>query len=125
MAFVLIIAGAILFLTAIQGTTSDLGALLIQDVFGGFIYWLAAILIIGGLGYIKAVRPLSNGFLVLLILVLFVANRGFFAKLTEALAAIKTQAANAPTATASAAGTTGTGTGFLGNIGTGTFGALG
>lgn len=99
MAFVLIIAGAILFLTAIQGTTGKLGALLVSDLFGGFIYWAFAILVIGGLGYIKPLRPLSNAFLVLLVLVLFVSNRGFFAKINEALAQIKSQAGTAGTAT--------------------------
>lgn len=100
MAFVLIFVGAVLFLTAIKGTTGKLGALLLQDVFGGFVWWAAAILAIGALGYIKTVRPLSDAFLVLVVLVLLVANRGFFNKLTEAIAAIKTEAGSASTSTA-------------------------
>src|SRR5262249_20848171 len=65
MAIILIIVGIILFLTAIRGTTAQFGNLLLQDLFGGFVYWFGAIIVIGLIGYIKPLRPLSNALLVL------------------------------------------------------------
>lgn len=48
-----------------------------------FIYWGIALFIIGAAGYYKPFKPLSNAFLLLVILVLFLSNRGFFAKFME------------------------------------------
>jgi hypothetical protein len=44
-----------------------------------FVYWVIALFIVGSTGYYKPLKPLSNAFLGLVILVLFVSNRGFFA----------------------------------------------
>lgn len=48
-----------------------------------FIYWGIALFIIGGAGYYKPLKPLSNAFLLLVILVLFLSNRGFFVKFMD------------------------------------------
>jgi hypothetical protein len=48
-----------------------------------FIYWGLALFLIGAMGYAKPLKPLSNAFLGLVILVLFISNRGFFAKFME------------------------------------------
>jgi hypothetical protein len=48
-----------------------------------FIYWGIALFIIGAAGYYKPLKPLSNAFLGLVILVLFISNRGFFARFME------------------------------------------
>jgi len=48
-----------------------------------FIYWGIALWIIGAAGYYKPLKPLSNAFMGLVILVLFISNRGFFAKFME------------------------------------------
>ncbi len=86
MPFVLIIAGLVMLLTAVNGTVGQLGTLLKQDIFGthGFMFWIVAIIIIGALGYIKAIKPLSDGFLVLILLVLFLNNRGVFQQFVAA-----------------------------------------
>lgn len=58
----------------------------IKDDFTGpknFIYWGIALFIIGGAGYYKPLKPLSNAFLGLVILVLFISNRGFFQRFME------------------------------------------
>lgn len=58
----------------------------IKDDFTGpnnFIYWGLALFIIGAAGYYKPLKPLSNAFLGLVILVLFISNKGFFEKFME------------------------------------------
>jgi hypothetical protein len=87
MPFVLIIIGAVLFVSAIQGTTGQLGTLVKGDITGqgSFIYWFIAILIIGAIGYIPSLKKLSDAFLVLLLLVLFIANKGVFAQFNSAI----------------------------------------
>lgn len=97
MAFVLILFGAILFVTAYQGTTGTLGSMLMQDLLGtqgkaGFVYWIVAIGVVGAIGYIKSLKGLSDAFIGLLLLVLFISNKGFFAKFNQAIASIGTSA---------------------------------
>lgn len=52
-----------------------------------FIYWGIALFLIGAAGYYKPLKPLSNAFLGLVVLVLFISNRGFFAKFMEQISA--------------------------------------
>lgn len=98
MPYVLLIVGAVLFLTAVQGTTRQLGSMLVADIFGasGYLYWAVAVLVIGAIGYIKPLRGLTNVFLLLLIVVLFLkAGTGFFDRFSAALKDIKSSASNA------------------------------
>ena len=97
MAFVLIIVALLIFVTAINGTTTTLGKFIAEDVFGsqgqkGYLYWFVSIAIIGAVGYIKPLKQLSDWFIVLVILVLFLGNRGFFKQFTNALTTIGNQA---------------------------------
>lgn len=87
MPFILIILGAILFISAIRGTTGTLASLLYSDLTGknSFLYWAVAIMVIGGVGYIKPLKTLSDSFLLLLVVVLFIHNKGFFAQFSTAL----------------------------------------
>jgi hypothetical protein len=105
MPYVLIIVGAVILVTAINGTTGQLGTMLRADIFGshGFIYWFLAILVIGAIGYIKPFKKLSDWLLVLVVLVLFLANKGgVFAQFNTALTTIGTSSQTAtPTAVAS------------------------
>ncbi len=81
MPFVLIIAGVVLLIAAIRNTQQDLFFLLAKDFTGkdNFIYWFVSILIIGAIGYIPKLKPVSDGFLILVILVLFLRKgTGFF-----------------------------------------------
>ena len=96
MPYALIMIGAVIFLSAIRGDLGTLGSLLKRDLLGGgnFVYWIVAIFILGALGYIKSVKPFSDAFLVLVIIVFVVANKGFFASFQSALAQIK--AGNCP-----------------------------
>lgn len=96
MAYALIFIGIVLFVSAIRGDVTQLASLLKRDLFSGgnFLYWLVAIFVLGALGYIKQLKPFSDAFLVLVIVVFVVANKGFFAQFQAALAQIK--AGNCP-----------------------------
>jgi hypothetical protein len=98
MPFVLIIVGIFLFVSAVRGTSGQLATLLKNDLTGSgsFLYWFVAILVIGGIGYIPALKKLSDAFLVLVILALFVANRGFFSQFNTALKQISSGSQNSP-----------------------------
>jgi len=81
MPFVLIISGTVLLISAVRNTQQQLFLLLANDFTGpnNFIYWFISILIIGAIGYIPKAKPISDGFLVLVILVLFLRRgTGFF-----------------------------------------------
>ena len=87
MPLALIAAGTVLLLAAMRGTQDDLFALVKKDFTGqgNFFVWILAIVLIGSVGYVKEMRPLSNAFLVLvLIIMLLSANKGgkdFFSSL--------------------------------------------
>lgn len=76
----LLIIGTIFLVAAVRGKHEDLFGLLKDDFTGpnNFIYWGLSIFLITAVGYFKPLRPISNAFLVLVALVLFIKNRGFF-----------------------------------------------
>ena len=73
MPFVLIVAGIVLLIAAVRNTQGQLFYLVQGDFIGpnNFIYWLLSILIIGAIGYVPRLKPISDAFLILVILVLF------------------------------------------------------
>jgi len=109
MPFALLIIGAVLLVSAIRNTQGDLFTLVSGDFTGqnNFIFWLVAILIIGAVGYIPKVKPLSVAFLSLVVLVMFLAkgdptkaSGGFFEKFTAGLQSTTTAAAGSAAAPA-------------------------
>jgi hypothetical protein len=80
MPFALAIIGIVILASAIRGTSGTLFSTLKSDFTGSgnFLYWVLAILIVGSIGYIKKLQPLSVAFLALLMIVLFISNKGFF-----------------------------------------------
>jgi hypothetical protein len=85
MPFILFIVGLVLVVSAVRGKQDALFALLKSDFAGSgsFIPWLVSLLVIGGLGYVKSIKPITDAFLVLVIIVLFLSNGGFFAKFAQ------------------------------------------
>lgn len=76
----------ILFLTAAVRNKQDLLFSTLKDDFTGpnnFLYWGIALFIIGAAGYYKPLKPLSTAFMTLVILVLFISNRGFFERFMQ------------------------------------------
>lgn len=78
--------GIVLLVSAVRGTTTTLFELVHNDLTGkdNFLIWLGAILGLGLFGYIKPVRPIAAGFLVLVGLGLVLSNKGFFANFASA-----------------------------------------
>lgn len=87
-------------IVGLRGTQADLYCLLKSDFTGSnnFLYWLGAVLLIGMIGYIPKLRPVSDAFIVLMIVALFLASKGgLFANLSTAFG--QTSATPAPTTT--------------------------
>jgi hypothetical protein len=93
-----LILGAIVLVTALRNTHKQLGTMLAADFSGtgSLIYWIAALAIVGGLGYVPSFQAPSRALIVLLIVVLILSNQGFF---TQFSAALSTAQPLAPTAT--------------------------
>lgn len=93
MPFALLLIGIVLVVAAVRNTTGILwngnpGTSFkgIKGDFTGdnnFTYWLASILLIGAIGYVKPLQPLSRVFLVLLVVVLVVSHGGLFDKFNQ------------------------------------------
>jgi hypothetical protein len=106
MPFALLIIGVFLLISGVRSTQDSLFALVKADFSGtdNFIYWFVAILIIGAVGYVPKLKPISTAFLVLVIVVLFLkkgnasgVGGGFFAQLATGLGS--TASASATTLT--------------------------
>jgi hypothetical protein len=99
MPFALLIIGTALVIAGVRNTVYDykgkdgemhpgLFTLAKNDFTGNnnYIYWMLSILVIGSLGYIDSIKPLSRAFLVLVIIVLFLKNGkdgGFFERFNK------------------------------------------
>lgn len=88
MPYALLLIGAVMLVAGVRNTYKDLWALVENDFTGqgGFLSWVAAIAVIGGLGYIPKLKPLSVALMTLLLLVLVLSNKGVFAKLAQFIA---------------------------------------
>lgn len=105
MGFALIFIGILLAISAVRGTTGQLFTLLKSDFIGNgnFIWWLVAVMVIGAIGYLPALRTLSRALLLLVILALVLTKGnpklpqgGFFSQIVSEL--------NSATSTAPATG---------------------
>lgn len=87
MGFIVIFIGLFLAITAVRNKHGELADLVKGDFTGpnNFFSWIIALVVIGGLGYIKPLKPITDAFLVLLILVLFLSNGAFFDRITTDL----------------------------------------
>lgn len=113
------VIGVLLIVTGVRGTvygsSPSLVSLVEADLTGtpNYLEWMAAIFVVGALGYIPQLRTLSRLFMTIIVIDLFFANRGFFAQLTQefssqgaAPAPVSVQSAGLSTSqTAAAAGT--------------------
>lgn len=87
MPFALIIIGTVLLVSSVRNTQGDLYTLVKGDFTGdnNYLYWMVSILVIGAVGYIPTLKPLSRMFLGLVILVLFLSHGGIFEQLNAQL----------------------------------------
>ena len=98
MPFALLIIGIVLLVASVRNTQGDLYTLVKGDFTGSnnYLYWVVSILIIGALGYIDALRPISRAFLALLIVVLFLSHGGVLSQLNTQLFSPSTDAGTSP-----------------------------
>lgn len=89
MAFLFTIVGLLMIVTGVKGTYAQFGAQVASDFTGSqpFTYWVAAVLGVGAVGYVDALRTVSRLFLALILVAMVLHNGGFFDKLTAALKA--------------------------------------
>lgn len=101
MPFALVIIGLTLVVTGAKNTYAPLGTQLVKDFTGpaNFTYWLVAIGAIGSVGYIPALRDLTRYFMALVIIAMFLSNKGFFQKFSDALKAGPGKSASAGSTT--------------------------
>lgn len=87
MPFALVFVGLIMVVVGVRGTQTQMSQLLVSDFTGpgNFTYWIAALFIVGAVGYIKPLQPVSRAFLVLIVVGIFIANGGFAQQLQTAL----------------------------------------
>lgn len=113
MGFAFIFVGILMAVAAVRGTHADLFALVKSDFSGpgNFSYWLIVVLIIGAIGYIKPLQPLSKAFLVVIVLALILTKGdpskapggGLFAQLSRQIGSTETANINPSTQAAPAA----------------------
>jgi hypothetical protein len=84
--------------TGLRGTQGQLLSLLKSDftTSNNFGIWILAIVAVGSLGYIPGFKTVSNGLLILVVIVLVLSNKGFFSQFSSAVTSIgsSTQALN-------------------------------
>jgi hypothetical protein len=85
-----LLVGILLIVVGFNNKLGELGNLLKEDFSpsdgsSSFQVWIIAIFVVGSLGYIRSFRPVANAFLVLIVISLFLSNRGFFARFNEAV----------------------------------------
>lgn len=96
--------------TAAKGTHVALGNQLVKDFTGAgnFIYWIIALIIIGAISKTPQGEKIAKPFLVLVLTVMVIANKGFFAQFMNAVRS-GPQASQRETLTATPNATTTTG----------------
>lgn len=87
MGWPIIVIGLALLMVGIRGKVEEFHALLADD-FGpnsgsNFIGWIMALLFIAAIGAYRPLRPISDGFLALIVIAILLSNQGFFARLEE------------------------------------------
>ena len=87
MPFALIVIAVLLIVSGARGTYPQLKALLIADFTGqhNFLNWIVALGAVGLLGYDPEMQKFSRVFLGLLIVCLFLSEKGFFTKFQQAV----------------------------------------
>lgn len=95
MPFVLIGVGILMGIVSFRNTQCQLGAQIAADFTGAnnFFYWVAAIFIIGALGYVDELKAPSRALLGLVLVVMILSNKGFF---NQFVSQLKSGSANPP-----------------------------
>ena len=113
MPFALVTVGMLLIISGFQNTYRELGRQVASDFSGpnNFFYWAVALGVIGALGYVKSLEGFSRAFMALVIVAIFLSNKGFFNQLNSGIQA------GSSTPILPAGGTTSSGSGIPDNSG--------
>lgn len=87
MSLALLSAGILLIVASVRDKQGDLITLVQGDMLGegGFIQWIVALVLIGAIGYIPRLKPLSVALLTLVLIAIFIRKgTGFFTQLQNA-----------------------------------------
>ena len=92
MPFIIIIIGLMLIAIGYNGTQSNFLTLLKGDFIGpnNFLWWVLVIFVIGIIGYAPKLKGFSDAMLALVIIVIFLSNKGFFATFTQDIKSLQT-----------------------------------
>ncbi len=105
MPIAVILLGAICIDLAFRGTEHEFAAQLGKDFGGGqFVAWLAAMVFLGALGYVPALRKLSDLSMALVIVVLVLKNGGLLTQLGQVISSPPSAAPHVPIAAAGGGG---------------------
>lgn len=87
MGFALVVIGLLMVVTGGRGTYQQFGSMVANEFVGtpNFTYWIVALGAVGAIGYIDAFRTMSRLLMTLIIIVLFLSQKGFFASFNAAL----------------------------------------
>jgi len=87
MPFALLIIGTVLLVAGVRNSQDVLFSTVKGDFTGSnnFLYWFVAIILIGSIGYVPKLKPISTGFLTLVIVSLFLSKGGFFQQFSTAI----------------------------------------
>jgi hypothetical protein len=88
MPFLLVVIAILLIVTGARGTYPQLAQLLKSDFTGShnFGNWIIAFGAVGLVGYVPDLQKFSRMFLTLLMVALFLSERGFFTRFQQAIA---------------------------------------
>lgn len=90
MAIVFIVIAVILIVAGVRGETKRVTDTLVSDVqFGAgnasqFGMWIVVMVVLSAAGNLKAIRPVTDAFIVLVLVVFLLRNGGFFQKFMAA-----------------------------------------
>jgi len=87
MPFALIFIGMLLVISGFQDTYQQLGQQVQKDFTGSgnFIYWIISIGLLGSLGYVDELKTFSRASMALVIVVMFLSNKGIFSQFNSAV----------------------------------------
>lgn len=91
----LLVIGLLMIVVGARGTYAQFGQQVASEFEGqnSFTNWIIALGAIGALGYVPQLQRISRWAMALVVLAIFLSNKGFFAKFQQALAQGPTQPA--------------------------------
>jgi hypothetical protein len=112
MPIALLAVAGLMIVSAWKGTEEELGVLVASEFTGSgnFLYWLAAVAVVGGLGMVPVMRTPSRWLIALILVAMFLSHTGIIANAFSALSTAQPAAPIAPPQAAAASSSSGSNT---------------